>query len=188
MNDRTKYHRTITGVDGRECIVDIYAVLEAFGVIGPAEQHAVKKLLFAGRRGKGSVLDDLGGAALAIERAIQMEQARGVAEDSSVAPTAEDSSVVREPYPGEVDKMYMAQHIDVLKKQLDCTNFALKQFQGLNERLESDNKKLAMKLEVANDTIRQYGWLQDENNRLRDKVAVVESAQCDIGSWRDRNR
>lgn len=81
MNDRTKYHRTITGVDGRECIVDVYSVLEAFGVTCPAIQHAAKKLLCPGRRAKGSTMDDLGGAALAIERAIQIEQARGTDKD-----------------------------------------------------------------------------------------------------------
>ncbi len=75
MNDKTKYHRLIRGVDGREAVVDVYAVLYAFGVVCPARQHAIKKLLCAGIRGKGDAMDDLGGAILAIHRAMDIEAA-----------------------------------------------------------------------------------------------------------------
>lgn len=60
-------------VDGR---ADVYAVLEAFSVTCPARQHAVKKLLCSGIRGKGDVLQDLKEARDAIDRAIQMQQVR----------------------------------------------------------------------------------------------------------------
>lgn len=67
--------------------VDVYRVLVAFGVTCPATAHAVKKLLTAGERGKGSRLDDLVGADAALSRAIEDERERcqgpppGVASD-----------------------------------------------------------------------------------------------------------
>jgi hypothetical protein len=54
--------------------VDVYAVLVAFNVTCPARAHAIKKLLCAGIRGKGSELDDLKGALAAINRAIELEE------------------------------------------------------------------------------------------------------------------
>lgn len=62
-----------------ESRVDVYAVLDAFAVTCPARQHAVKKLLCSGIRGKGSVLQDLREARDAITRAIQMEEQKGAA-------------------------------------------------------------------------------------------------------------
>lgn len=70
----SKYLREVTcSVDGK---VDVYAVLEAFNVVCPARQHAIKKLLCSGIRGKGNAVQDLEEARDAVERAIQMEQAR----------------------------------------------------------------------------------------------------------------
>ena len=60
-------------VDGR---ADVYAVLEAFEVTCPARQHAIKKLLCSGIRGKGDATQDLAEARDAVDRAIQMEAAR----------------------------------------------------------------------------------------------------------------
>ena len=57
-------------VDGR---ADVYAVLIAFNVTCPAKQHAIKKLLCSGIRGKGDCLQDLREARDAIDRAIQIE-------------------------------------------------------------------------------------------------------------------
>lgn len=72
-----KYHRPIPSVDGRNvAVVDVYCVLEAFGVTCPATQHAVKKLLCAGLRGKGDRGQDLTEARDAIERAIQLHGQR----------------------------------------------------------------------------------------------------------------
>lgn len=56
--------------------VDVYAVLEAFGVTCPAIAHCIKKLLMPGQRGKGDKLADLKGAMAALNRAIDLEQDR----------------------------------------------------------------------------------------------------------------
>jgi hypothetical protein len=67
----SKYLREVPcAIDGK---IDVYAVLDAFNVTCPARQHAIKKLLCSGIRGKGSVIRDLCEAADAVERAIQME-------------------------------------------------------------------------------------------------------------------
>jgi hypothetical protein len=56
--------------------IDVYSVLESFKVICPARQHAIKKLLCSGLRGKANVIQDLKEARDAIDRAIQMEESR----------------------------------------------------------------------------------------------------------------
>lgn len=55
---------------------DVYAVLLAFDVRCPARQHAIKKLLCSGIRGKGNAVQDLQEARDAIDRAIQIEQGK----------------------------------------------------------------------------------------------------------------
>lgn len=80
-----KYHRTIYDVksisqsmNGPKIIepitVDVYSVLNAFNVKCPATQHAIKKLLCAGIRGKGDKTQDLTEARDAISRAIDFSQ------------------------------------------------------------------------------------------------------------------
>ena len=70
----SKYLRDVPCiVDGN---LDVYAVLDAFEVSCPARQHAIKKLLCSGIRNKGTVLQDLTEARDAVNRAIQMEEAR----------------------------------------------------------------------------------------------------------------
>lgn len=73
-----KYVRRINGVTGQttDLLIDVYCVLEAFNVTCPARQHAVKKLLCAGLRGKGDALQDLQETLQAVERAITLEQCR----------------------------------------------------------------------------------------------------------------
>ena len=56
--------------------VDVYAVLEAFNVTCPARQHAIKKLLCAGIRGKADETQDIEEAKDAVDRAIQMSRDR----------------------------------------------------------------------------------------------------------------
>ncbi len=77
VNDygRSKYLRTLPAVndDGQ---VDVYSVLVGFGVTCPATAHAVKKLLCAGVRDKGSRLQDLEEAKVALERAIALERGK----------------------------------------------------------------------------------------------------------------
>lgn len=56
-------------------VIDLYEICRACDVRCPAVQHAVKKLLYAGKRGGGkSRLQDLKEAKTAIERAIEMEE------------------------------------------------------------------------------------------------------------------
>jgi hypothetical protein len=83
MNDKasgSKYHREIQTVNPhpayRPVRVDVYCVLEAFGVTCPGRQHAIKKLLCSGLRGKGDCLQDLREARDAITRAIELEEQR----------------------------------------------------------------------------------------------------------------
>ena len=69
-----KYLRPVRGlVDGK---MDVYTVLDAFAVTCPARQHAIKKLLCAGLRGKGDEMQDLTEARDAVERAIQLQESR----------------------------------------------------------------------------------------------------------------
>lgn len=75
MSSGNKYHRAIRGLTPNTGVtVDVYAVLVAFDVRCPARQHAIKKLLCAGLRNKGSVMQDLTEAWDAITRAIAMEK------------------------------------------------------------------------------------------------------------------
>lgn len=77
MFSGSKYIRRILDVSGHGCQrVDVCCVLEAFGVTCPARQHAIKKLLCAGLRGKGDVGMDLVEARDAVSRAMEMEAAR----------------------------------------------------------------------------------------------------------------
>ena len=56
--------------------VDVYSVLEAFGVVCPAAAHAVKKLLCPGIRGGKDAKQDIREAKDAVVRAFEMEEAR----------------------------------------------------------------------------------------------------------------
>lgn len=79
----TKYLRTIySAIDSASISVDVYAVLEAFGVTCPARQHAIKKLLCAGLRDKGNQSDDLIGAEEAVSRAIELQRNRELRKES----------------------------------------------------------------------------------------------------------
>ncbi len=48
--------------------IDVYRVLEIFEVTDPAIQHAVKKLLFAGKRGAKNKATDIRETIIALER------------------------------------------------------------------------------------------------------------------------
>ncbi len=74
----SKYLRPIHSatLDEGEVLADVYEVIEGFGVTCPALQHALKKLLCSGLRGKGSKLDDLREAAMSVSRAIQLQERR----------------------------------------------------------------------------------------------------------------
>lgn len=79
----SKYHRQIRDIKGRQCmvfdsereeymgaVIDVYNVLDAFDVRKPALQHGSKKMLCAGIRGKGDLLQDLIEARDAVTRQI----------------------------------------------------------------------------------------------------------------------
>lgn len=70
----SKYHRVI--MKNAEGASDVYDVLYSFGVSCPASQHAIKKLLMPGMRGGKSTLQDLKEARQALDRAIELEEAR----------------------------------------------------------------------------------------------------------------
>ena len=78
MSSGNKYHRRIHSVESltESAVVDVYSVLEAFQVSCPARQHAIKKLLCSGIRGKGDTLQDLRETRDAVERAIVLETQR----------------------------------------------------------------------------------------------------------------
>lgn len=73
-----KYLRKIFPADGvgEPILVDVYCVLEAFGVTCPGLQQAAKKILACGVRGKGSKLDDLKGVFDAMWRALELQKQR----------------------------------------------------------------------------------------------------------------
>ena len=67
---RSKYDVQIIGKDGVKTTVDVYRVLNAFDVHDAATQHAIKKLLAAGKRGHKDYVQDLKEAIASIELAI----------------------------------------------------------------------------------------------------------------------
>lgn len=73
-----KYHRRIHSVEdiGGFTTADVCSVLDAFNVTCPARQHAIKKLLCSGIRGKGDTMQDLTEARDAVNRAIVLEKQR----------------------------------------------------------------------------------------------------------------
>ncbi len=70
-----KYHRRVNSVEDLNgfTTADVYSVLVAFDVVCPARQHAIKKLLCSGIRGKGDTMQDLTEARDAVDRAIVLE-------------------------------------------------------------------------------------------------------------------
>ena len=79
---RNKYKRlALDCLTGDTCCIDVYTVLHAYEVLCPARQHAIKKLLCAGLRGKGDTLQDLTEARVAIDRAIEIEEAGKLARE-----------------------------------------------------------------------------------------------------------
>lgn len=67
---RSPYHREILGVT-----VDVYRILHAFEVTDPCIQHAIKKLICAGRRLGGKTLEqDIAEAIWTLNRWQQMRK------------------------------------------------------------------------------------------------------------------
>ena len=68
LNPVNKYNRSVTGLDGVKTTIDIYRVLVAFEVTAPEIQHAAKKILCAGIRGKGNEAQDIDEAILSLKK------------------------------------------------------------------------------------------------------------------------
>ena len=95
-HEGSKYLRLIQSAQDATTIrIDIYAVLEAFGVTCPGRQQAIKKLLCAGLRDKGSELDDLIGAEAALSRAIELQKAREIKKSEAYQRTQADTATFR---------------------------------------------------------------------------------------------
>lgn len=95
MTSGNKYHRTahdITPGSQAAITIDVYAVLLAFDVRDPGLQHAAKKILCAGIRGKASRAQDLREARDALDRAIQEAERAEMIERK--APRKVDHSIV----------------------------------------------------------------------------------------------
>lgn len=77
---QNKYLRTIREVGNNDTeisvLADVYEILEGFNVTCPARQHAAKKVLCSGIRGKGDATQDLIEARDALNRAIELETRR----------------------------------------------------------------------------------------------------------------
>jgi hypothetical protein len=76
-HEGSKYLRKIFAADGskQSILIDVYCVLKAFDEPPGPVAHAIKKLLCAGKRGKGDRKADLIGVLAAINRAIdQLEE------------------------------------------------------------------------------------------------------------------
>lgn len=91
---KNKYERTIRGLTtGTPITVDVYSVLTAFEVTSPGLQHAIKKLLCAGLRGKATRVQDLEESIQAIRRAIEDENHEAKQNTSRQMPEFVDKEV-----------------------------------------------------------------------------------------------
>lgn len=73
LDPKKKYRRMIKGFCGTIVEVDCYRILRAVKTGEPELDHAIKKLCFAGIRGKGSRIQDLKEAIISIQMAIDFE-------------------------------------------------------------------------------------------------------------------
>ena len=69
----SKYDKRISNAQGEAIVVDVYDVLEAFGVTCPALQHLAKKVLNVGVRGHKDTAADLIDIRDSAVRAIDLE-------------------------------------------------------------------------------------------------------------------
>lgn len=75
MKRTQKYDRTIIGKCGTAVVVDVYRLLDAFGVTDQAVGHAIKKLLCAGIRNGGKPpAQDIDEAIWTLQEQQQLEQ------------------------------------------------------------------------------------------------------------------
>lgn len=79
----SKYDREIIGIDGTVTTVDVYRVLDAFGVSDPATQHAVKKMLCMGLRGHKDYITDLNDSIDSLQKAKELYGQRVIYESGN---------------------------------------------------------------------------------------------------------
>lgn len=79
----SKYDREIIGIDGTVTTVDVYRVLDAFGVTDPATQHAIKKMLCMGLRGHKDYLTDLNDSIESLQKAKELYGQRVIYESGN---------------------------------------------------------------------------------------------------------
>lgn len=85
---RRKIVQSMAGTRHNQSVtVDVYDVIEAFDVRSPARQHALKKLLCAGLRGKGDESQDITEAIDALRRDLQLIEANRITPTSAESPT-----------------------------------------------------------------------------------------------------
>ena len=72
-----KYHKKIVGFGGDVVTVDVYRVIDAFNVTDAGLQHALKKILMPGLRGKGGTMQDLEEARDAVSASIDLLKDKG---------------------------------------------------------------------------------------------------------------
>lgn len=139
----SKYLRFVQCVPGSEfgpdglrlsVQVDVYQVIEAWGITNPAQAHALKKVLCAGGRGKGSYEQDLTEAIDALKRAVQInadreadaEHARKAEEDKwrkVVAETVEEHRRANEILK-DVTRYHVREAVDSLTVRPDAADLA----------------------------------------------------------------
>lgn len=93
----SKYQKQFISMDGKVFRADVYRVLRAFGVVCPAVQHAVKKLLMPGQRGTKNELQDLEEALLSVSEAIAMARAELPEGDTLTSETEVEAEPEPEP-------------------------------------------------------------------------------------------
>jgi len=74
MDANSKYNRSVVGLDGVKTYIDVYRTLVAFDIKDPELQHALKKLLCLGIRGKGGYEQDLSEAILSLNKLIERRE------------------------------------------------------------------------------------------------------------------
>ena len=82
----SKYNREIIGIEGAATTVDIYRVIDAFGVSDPATQHALKKMLCTGLRGHKDYLTDLNDSIDSLKKAKELYGQKMIHESSKSIP------------------------------------------------------------------------------------------------------
>lgn len=76
IKPRSAYQRTIIGLDGEKCVVDVYRVLDAFKTDSPPLDHAIKKILCPGTRHAKTREQDLKEAIKSIEAELLLMEQR----------------------------------------------------------------------------------------------------------------